>query len=226
VAYVRPGSPADRAGIQPGDRFQAVNGQPVADWGELLAALANKIGQQVTIQLADGEIRLDPLTAELFDPELYRPEVFHATGFVPLVGPEVRKGPVAAIGWGVRETTHFIIATYGTLKGLLFRTVSPTELHGPVGITQLAIKVGRQDSIARFVYFMAMISVSLAVVNFLPIPVVDGGHAVLLGIEKIRGKPVPVRIMNAVQMAGLALLLLVFVAITWNDVARILRQMW
>jgi regulator of sigma E protease len=68
---------------------------------------------------------------------------------------------------------------------------------------------------------MAFISAVLAVMNFLPIPVVDGGHAVFLIIEKIRGKPLPIKVMNIIQIAGLALLGIVFLLLTWQDLARI-----
>jgi regulator of sigma E protease len=64
------------------------------------------------------------------------------------------------------------------------------------------------------------------VLNFLPIPVVDGGHAVFLLIEKILGKPVPVKIQNAVTMVGWTLMILLFVALTWNDISRILSNLW
>jgi regulator of sigma E protease len=89
----------------------------------------------------------------------------------------------------------------------------------------MAIKTARR-SLVDFVYLMAMISTIVAVVNFLPFPVVDGGHAAFLIIEKIRGKPLSVRVMNVVQLAGLALLLFVFVAVTWQDIARILGNLW
>jgi regulator of sigma E protease len=227
VGHVREGSPANQAGVLPGATIQAVNDQPVANWWELYQALAAiPAGQPASLATSTGTIELDALGGELFSPDNYHTILFDEEGFLPLMGPEIRRGPIAALAWGTRETVHFVIATYGTLKGLLFGTVSPKELHGPVGITQLAIRVGRQDSIARFIYFLAMISVSLAVVNFLPIPVVDGGHAVLLLVEKLRGKPVPVRVQNVIQMAGLALLLLAFVAITFNDVTRIVRSLW
>jgi regulator of sigma E protease len=85
----------------------------------------------------------------------------------------------------------------------------------------MAIQAGRRGMI-DFAYFMAMISVSLAVINFLPFPVVDGGHAMFLIFEKIRGKPLSIRVMNVVQMIGLALILLVFVLVTWQDISRLI----
>jgi len=73
-----------------------------------------------------------------------------------------------------------------------------------------------------FFYFMAIVSTILAVMNFLPLPVVDGGHAVFLIIEKIRGKPLPVKVVNIVQLVGLVLLGLAFLALTYQDFVRLL----
>jgi regulator of sigma E protease len=116
----------------------------------------------------------------------------------------------------------FITTSYATLRSLVMKTVSPKDLAGPVGIGNLAIRAGRR-SMLDFAYFMAMISVSLAVINFLPFPVVDGGHAMFLIIEKIRGRPLPVSVMNVIQYIGLAMILFVFVFVTWQDISKLLR---
>jgi regulator of sigma E protease len=113
-----------------------------------------------------------------------------------------------------------IVWGYFTLKGLITRDVSHKAVAGPVGMGSMAIRVAREGPI-QFLYFMAFISAVLAVMNFLPIPVVDGGHAVFLLIEKIRGKPLPIKVVNIIQIAGLALLGIVFLLLTWQDVARI-----
>jgi regulator of sigma E protease len=137
----------------------------------------------------------------------------------------VHLGPIEAIGWGVSEAGRLAARTYITLKGLLVGSVSTREVSGPVGIGDMAIKVGRR-SLVKFVWFIAMISVSLAVINFLPLPVVDGGHAVLLIVEKIRGKPVPVKVQNIIQIVGLVLLIGLFLLITFQDITRLLGRMW
>ena len=137
--------------------------------------------------------------------------------------PKVSRGPIAALAWGGRETMFFVTTSYATLRSLIKQTVSPKELSGPVGIGSMAIAAGRRGMI-EFAYFMAMISVSLAVVNFLPFPVVDGGHAMFLIVEKIRGKPLSNRIMYGVQLIGLALILMVFVFVTWQDISRLISR--
>jgi regulator of sigma E protease len=89
----------------------------------------------------------------------------------------------------------------------------------------MAIQAGRAG-VTDFIYFMAIVSVSLAVLNFLPLPVVDGGYVVFLLIEKIRGKPLPLKVQNTIIMTGWALLVCFFVLLTWNDIMRILSGLW
>ena len=229
VGAVLPGTAAETAGVVPGDRIIEIRSpgedggqvRPVEGWLDVFNALYAFRGREVRVRFEGGkELSADALTPELFDPSAYA-VAFGLPLLEPLMGPEVRtNNPLAAVAWGAGETGHFIMMTYGTLRSWLKGTISHKEFTGPVGIGGVAIQLGRK-SVIELVYFMAIISVSLAVVNFLPLPVVDGGHAVFLFIEKIRGKPVPTKIVNVVQMVGLALLLFVFVWLTWNDIARL-----
>ena len=231
IAYVREGSPAAEAGMARGDVFNEVNGREAGTWIELFQALKALRDEGVVISskqagTAEKEARLGALTPSAFDPEDYRYLLFPGPrGFTILMGEEVKKNPAAAVLWGFHETWDFITMTYATLISYFRGTVSSKEFSGPVGIGSIAIQASRQG-VVYFIYFMAVISVSLAVLNFLPIPVVDGGHAVFLLIEKILGRPVPLKVQNAVTMVGWTLMILLFVALTWNDISRILSNMW
>jgi regulator of sigma E protease len=238
VAGVRENSPAEDREIITGDAIEKVNGQDVTTWPDLLAALSRLKGKDVTLTVRRGSNRSEKTIAlaeapvpkkSPFDTKI--PPVFDESDYSTtiltgpwnyriLMDPKVSRGPLAALAWGARETMFFITTSYATLRSLINKTVSTKDIAGPVGIGSMAIQAGRR-SMLDFAYFMAMISVSLAVVNFLPFPVVDGGHALFLIIEKIRGRPLSVRVMNAVQMVGLAMILLVFVLVTWQDISRI-----
>jgi len=137
----------------------------------------------------------------------------------------IKRNPLHAIAWGVGETGRFVAISYLSLRSLIRGTVSGKGVMGPVGIGGVAVAAGREGLI-ELMYLMAFLSATIAVVNFLPIPVVDGGHVVFLAIEKFRGKPVPVKVLNIAQMAGLVLILGVFVAITWNDISRMIDNLW
>jgi regulator of sigma E protease len=231
VADVRGGSPAAGAGMTRGDIFTRVNGKKVANWIELFAALNARRGQETSIAFTHGnpterKARIGALTPSVFDPQDYRFVLFSGPReFNILMSKTVKKNPLAAVLWGFRETWDFIAMTYATLVDAFRGTISYKEFSGPVGIGSMAIQAGR-EGLTDFIYFMAVISVSLAVLNFLPLPVVDGGYVVLLLIEKIRGKPLPLKVQNAIAMAGWALLISFFVLLTWNDIMRILSGLW
>ena len=232
IAHVREGSPASGAGISPGTSFRRVNEREVENWIDFYNALRALQGEEAVVRFSDDPVlgteklaRLGIVTDKVFHPDDYRFVLFPGPmGFTLLMGEEVKMNPPAAVIWGFQETLNFITMTYATLVSYFRGTVSAEEFRGPVGIGSIAIQAGR-EGVVTFIYFLAVISVSLAVINFLPIPVVDGGHAVFLLIEKIMGRPVPLKIQNVITMLGWALILFVFIALTWNDIVRILRNL-
>jgi regulator of sigma E protease len=127
---------------------------------------------------------------------------------------------LAAIGMGFRDTYRSIMQVYLHLRGLVARTISVENLGGPVAITTTAYRVAQYD-FWEFVFFLGLISVNLAVLNFLPIPVLDGGHMVFLIYEKLRGKPASEGVRIGATYAGLLLLgcLMIFVLVL--DVRRL-----
>ena len=230
VAGIRPGSPAEKAGIESGSVIDKVNDTPVKSWLEVHAALKAARGKDVTLTVrASGRSGAKVSTAAIgrldesaFDPRDYEFTIFPGPqlGFLATKEVLVRKeGLDEAVGWSVRQTGMFIVSTYASLRSLIRGTVSTKDVMGPVGIGGHAIRAARMD-IRHLVFFMGYLSAILAVINFLPLPVVDGGHAVFLIFEKIRGKPVPLKVMNAIQMAGLALIVLLFLAVTYQDIMR------
>ena len=130
--------------------------------------------------------------------------------------------PIAAIGIGVKKTSYFIINVYMTIKRMVFtRSVGVQQLAGPVGI----VKMGRDVADVGFnqlMFFLAMISANLAVINFLPLPVVDGGMMVFLIIEKIKGTPVSIKMQVVTQVIGLCLIIAAFLFVTYQDLQRFL----
>ena len=119
-----------------------------------------------------------------------------------------------------KKCYSFVLQTYVTLRRLISRDVSLKAMSGPVGIATVTYQAVEQ-SFSSFLYLLAFISANLAVVNFLPIPVVDGGVFVLLIIEKIKGGPLSLRMQEIITYAGLALILSVFVYLTYNDIVRL-----
>lgn len=231
VAYVRPDSPAARAGVESGCVIEMVNDRPVADWAEVFAALRDLAGKDVTLTVRrsarpDAEVvtaDIGTLDDKAFDPDDYKFDMFispRTKGFLEPIMLTVQKTNLGeAMEWSLREAGGFMISTYVSIRSLVLGNVSANQFVGPLGMGGIAVKMAEMGFMPFF-YFMAIISAILAVMNFLPFPVVDGGHAVFLIIEKIRGKPLPIKVMNITQLAGLVLLGLVFIALTYQDISR------
>jgi regulator of sigma E protease len=130
-------------------------------------------------------------------------------------------GPLAAMGLGLHETKRVMLSTYMTFVRLFQGTVKVEHLKGPVGIVHVGTILADRG-LVWLVFFMALISVNLAVINFLPLPIVDGGQFLFLLWEQIRGRPVPLGIQNAVTMVGLVLIGAMFLLVTFNDVRNLL----
>ncbi len=170
--------------------------------------------------LSPIETRYIDVTEEMVDPWVGR------IAFYPniLVAPETRilKGENAldAVRIGIHKTYFFILQVYTTIERMVIsRTVGVENLSGPLGIVSIGGQIARAGMV-EFLFFMAIISANLAVINFLPLPIVDGGLMVFLIIEKIKGSPVSLRVQVATQMIGLFLIIGAFLFVTYNDAIR------
>ncbi len=129
-----------------------------------------------------------------------------------------------ALVMGIDHTIRWITNTYLTLRGLTIGTVSPHQLHGVLGVAAVSYQLESQGFM-YLVYFMGLISVNLAVINFLPLPILDGGLFVMLLLEKIRGRPLPLKVQAGIQIAGLILIGGVFLYVTlFNDLPMIFHH--
>jgi len=191
VGAVNPGSPADRAGLEPGDRIVAVSGTPVANWWEFVAAIEERPGERVEITIirddreliravtldAESETRPDGTTALVGKVGVYQPQLATVYRDVPF-GEAVRHG--------YRETAAVTGLIVGFLEDLVTGGISPRSMGSIVTIGEASGQAAAAG-LDQFLRFMALFSVNLAVLNLLPIPILDGGHLVFLGIEAVRG---------------------------------------
>lgn len=198
----------------------------VDSWYGTREALSKHVGQTVRIHYEDRsdltnvkQLEKDvAVTADMLDPWAMR-IMYNDTGLLPMpLGKLIQhKNPVIAMWTGIRRTYFFIAQTYLTMKRMVFeQTVGVENISGPVGI----VKTGAALADAGFVkllYYLAFISANLAVINFLPLPIVDGGLMVFLLIEKIKGRPVSLKIQAVTQVIGLALIIAAFVFVTFLD---------
>jgi len=129
--------------------------------------------------------------------------------------------PVAAIGRGLHESRRVMIQTYLTFLRLFQGTVRVEHLKGPVGIAHIGTLIA-DEGLIKVLFFLGLISINLAVINFLPLPIVDGGQFLMLCYEWVRGRPIPIPIQNAVTMLGLVLIGSVFLFVTFNDIRALI----
>lgn len=223
LSSVIKGSPADLAHLKGGDRITSIDGKPVANWFEVQHLLAAaKPDSLLKIAYANDDGSHDTSMA------LNADQIFQVAGLRRSVDltlkdydaiPRKASGPVQAAYWGMTETRDFILQFYLTLRRMAGGSVSPNQLMGPVGIF-----VGGAKFAFRgwdwLLWFLAMISANLAVVNFLPIPIVDGGLFTFLILEKIQGRPLSPKAQAIAQYVGLAFLAGVFLFVTYHDIVR------
>jgi regulator of sigma E protease len=209
--------------IPRGAQIERVDGQPVKNFYEIAALFQKNAGQQIGIDYRLSETEAGSTALQVPSVEGLMHVWCETTSPLPLTLLEETvktSNPAKAIGMGAKKTWYFIATTYLTLKGLFTRDVPTSALSGPVGILSISYQVA-QESFIKFLYFMGLISACIAVMNLLPIPVVDGGVIVFLLIEKIKGSPIPEKVQAGITYAGMAFLLAVFLWITYNDIHRI-----
>jgi regulator of sigma E protease len=223
---------------RPGSRVVAVNGEPVSSFREIATALQTLAGdgtRPVEIDLAlelpinspgaarpveTVRIELDAeVAAGVADLRWSLPAVLGAVE--PMTTVLRSRGPVDALGLGLSETKRFMLTTYLTLARLFQGSIAPKVLNGPVGIVHAGTSIVDRGAV-WLLFFFAMVSVNLAVINFLPVPVTDGGHMVFLLWEQATGRPVSVAVQNAATLAGLVLIAGMFLFVTYNDLVRLL----
>lgn len=217
-------------GIVRGSRILRMNGQEVQSWDQVLAlARALPTGSptpttsttatsQPTLQLELQDpqgntslVELAPTNGQLLDLNAW----YYVLG-VPLktlVMKQESHTVAGAIRMGLTHTEKFVLQTYLTIRGLFLQTVPTSELHGPLGIGKIGYEVQEKGNL-YLLYILAVVSVNLAVANFLPLPIVDGGLFLMLILEKIRGQPLPAKVLNAINMTGLCLLGGLFLYVT------------
>ncbi|HYO10534.1 MAG TPA: site-2 protease family protein [Tepidisphaeraceae bacterium] len=216
-------SPAATSGIPAGGKITALNGQAVKSWFDvkrLLGAASPDQPVSVAVQTNNGPKQYDlKLAREQIDAIAgYR--FAHPLALREHVEPRQTDNPITAAAWGVGETRDFILQFYLTLHRMFQGRVSYKNMMGPVGI----FNAGRHfafKGLDWLIWFLAMISANLAVVNFLPIPIVDGGLFTFLIVEKLQGRPLSAKTQSIAQFVGLAIILSVFLLVTYQDIARL-----
>ena len=231
-------TPIKELNLHGGMRFVAVNDTPLQNWADLRQSLrqstraAHDSGSDATLTLSFAEPGPDssPVQHEITLSNQNLADL-HNLGWTTELSSNIFQptfatlsahgNPLRAVSMGLNETKKVITLTYLTIDRLFRGTVGVEQLRGPVGIVHIGSKIVDRGPMYMF-FFFAMISVNLAVINFLPLPIVDGGLFLFLIYEKFKGKPPSIAFQNAATIVGLALIGAIFLITFYNDVMRLL----
>lgn len=219
--------PAAQAGIEVGDRIVAINGQPVTTWQAVVAAISTRAGEALMVRVerrgVTQELRVTPQTVESGGQRIGRIGVGVQRPELPAdMRVRIRQAPFAALAEGIDTTWRMSSLTLKMLAKMLMLEVSTETISGPLTIAQYA-GASAQIGFDRFIQFLAVVSISLGVLNLLPVPVLDGGHLLFYTIEAIRGRPLSDAMMHWGQQIGIVLLIALMALAFYNDFTRLLH---
>jgi len=221
VSIVRD-SPAERSGLKKGDRIKRIQGVSVVSVRSLIQKIRESAGKQIILSVQRAGQTLN-VEVEPEDAGEGRGRIGAQLAAEPLQKPELyRMSFIDGIAYGFNRTWDITSMTLEMLGKMLTASISPKNLGGPIAIAQLAGKTAAMGFVA-FLSFLGLVSVNLGVINLLPVPILDGGQVVYLGLEKIRGRPLSIKFMERTQIVGIALLGLLMIFAFYNDILRLFR---
>lgn len=229
IRKVLPHSPAQKAGLRDGDVILQVNGQSYRDPWVLIERIQKSAGKPLTLTVKrDGRERALIVTPRADAPD-HRGRIGAEIGLAKRPGPDTPKlllterfNPVSALGHAMARSWDMTALTFQVFGGLLTGRASVSNLSGPVAIAEYAGK-SLLLGVSTFFGFLALVSLSLAILNLMPVPMLDGGHLAMYVAEAVRGKPVSERFQEMATRVGLVLLVGLMALAFYNDLVRLMH---
>ncbi len=225
IEGVMEGSPAYEAGLKKDDSVVSIDGNKVGDWNEMAEIFSKNPGKELNVNIKRG----DELLNVLITPESKTAKdengeeiIVGRIGISKKLNAEIIESNTIwdAPFKGLKAVYGWCVLTLEVVVKLFTGGLSAKQVGGPILIVDAAAKAASVGAYAYF-NFIAIISINIAILNLLPVPVLDGGHLVFFGIEALRGKPLSEKIQNAANKVGMSLLLMLIVFVFYNDIVRI-----
>jgi regulator of sigma E protease len=229
IGDITAGFPAEKAGLEKGDQIVSINGIPVNSWSQMQSIISSSGGVELTLSIKRDQrvfqVKLTPKlvgTKDHLGKKVDRYLIGISTQQVTL--PEEdrvtkRLNPIKAVVQSIKQTYFICALTMKSVVKMIEGSIPKDNLGGPIMIAQLAGEQAKQG-IDKLVQFIAFISINLAILNILPIPVLDGGHLLFFSIEIIIRRPVSIRVREVAQQAGMFMLILLMIFVFYNDITR------
>jgi len=224
VGGVEEGTPAFESGVQAGDKIVAINGTPIKSWDEMAERITASDGNMLAIEVMRGDeivaVEITPVkkpSKNLFGEDIDR-YVIGVTSAGEIYTEALN--PFQAFSHSISQTYTITKLTIVSIVKLIQGSISAKTLGGPIMIAEMAGQQAEAGSL-NFVFFISLLSINLAILNFLPIPVLDGGHIMFFFIELIMRRPVNTRVREIAQQAGMLILLTLMIFVFYNDITRV-----
>ncbi|MBH0229308.1 RIP metalloprotease RseP [Halobacillus yeomjeoni] len=214
LGKIQADSPAEKAGLMAGDRIVAIDGEPVSTWEEFTLIVREHPDKEISLTVErEGQnenIQVTPAAIESQDQTIGQVGVARA----------FEDSFVKKLTFGFTQTYEWSALILTNLGKLVTGQFSLDMLSGPVGIYDATDQVVR-TGFTNFMMWTAILSINLGIVNLLPLPALDGGRLLFVGLEGVRGKPIDPQKEGIVHFIGFALLMLLMLVVTWNDIQRL-----
>ena len=224
VGSVKQGSPAFAAGIEKGDLITAINESAINSWDEMAGIINSSNGQKIKLTVHRGESSRNFFLApeQVTTQNIFGEDVQRYIIGITAAGETYSKDMnlFQAFSESLIQTYKVTELMVVIIVKLISGDISTDTIGGPIMIAQMAGDSAKAG-IGNLIFFIALISVNLAIINLLPIPVLDGGHLLFFSIEAIKGRPVSTKVREIAQQVGLFFLILLMVLVFYNDISRI-----
>ena len=224
VGSVRPGSPAFAAGLEKGDLITAINESAVNSWDEMAEIINASSGQKLmlTVRRGDSSLNFSLAPEKVSTKNIFGEDVQRYIIGITASGETFSKemNLFQAFSESMVQTYRVSELMVVIIAKLITGAISTNTLGGPIMIAQMAGDSAKAG-VGSLISFIALISINLAIINLLPIPILDGGHLLFFSIEAVKGRPVSIKVREIAQQIGMFILILLMILVFYNDISRI-----